>query len=131
MDVEKAEESKKILSGLLERESLYREIVQELRARLLGVFDQPETIGKLAEEMAEYEADIVKRYFFPIDDTIKTFMSESPTAKGEMVKDIGKDKEKLLQFIDSIERACVSKEEEMKELKEESRKFREMLVNTE
>ena len=122
-------ESNKELKELLERETLFLKILRKLHAWVQTVFARPETLEKLARELKACEAEIVKRYFFPIDKTIEAFTSEQPSlSREELIKACEEDREKLLHFIDLLDKEVMKKGEEIKELKEETKELREMLM---
>ena len=81
--------------------------------------------------MKALEAQIVKRYFFPIDKTIADFATLPPESQEELIKASEEDREKLLLFIDLLDNEVTKKEEEegTREFKEETKKLREMLIN--
>lgn len=120
---------KEELIELLERETLFLEIVRKLHERVQNVFARPESIEKLAEELKACETDIVKRYFFPVDKTIDTFTDKPSIAREELIKESEEDGGKLLLFIDVLDKEVMNKELEITELKSETKKLREMLTN--
>ena len=125
------QERKKELTELLEREALFLEMTRKLYGRVQNVFaPRSESLDKLAEELKACETDIVKRYFFPVDKTIDTFTDKPSIAREELIKASAKDKEKLLRFIDVLDKEVMSKEEEISELKKEMKTIRELLTDS-
>lgn len=122
---------KKELTELLEKEALFLEITRRLYGRVQDISaPRPESLDKLAEELKACETDIVKRYFFPVDKTIDTFTDKPSIAREELIKASAKDKEKLLQFIDILDKEVMIKEKELSELKKEMKTIRELLANS-
>ena len=119
-------ESGKKLAKVLEKEVLFLDSLRQLQGLAFNVFARSETIDKLAEDMKALEAQIVKRYFFPIDKTIADFATLPPESQEELIKTSEEDREKLLLFIDLLDKEVTKKEEEIKDFKEESKKLREM-----
>ena len=128
MNAREEEGSKKELSELIEREGLFREILQQLRGSIHEVFARPETLEKLVEEMNACETDIVKRLFFPIDKTIASILSLPPTEKRALMKAGEEDRQEMLHFVDLIDKEVMAKEQEIKGIKEATKKFRELLL---
>jgi vacuolar-type H+-ATPase subunit I/STV1 len=120
---------KEELTELLERETLFLEIVRKLQGLAFKVFARPESLDKLTEEMKACEAQIVKRYFFPVDKTIDAFTDKPAIAREELIKKSEEDGGKLLLFIDILDKEVMNKELEITELKSETKKLREMLTN--
>ena len=128
MRANKEERGKTELAELLEREVLFLETLRKLQPLLQKAFNRSELLVKLAKEMKACEAEIVKRYFFPVDKTIEAFTSEQPSlSREELIKTSEEDRGKLLLFIDILDKEVKNKEEEIKKLKEETKKLREML----
>ncbi|MBE0517567.1 MAG: hypothetical protein IBX41_09355 [Methanophagales archaeon] len=128
MKVNKEDWGKRELKELLEREALFLEILRKLHERVQTVFARPESLEKLAKELKACEAQIVKRYFFPVDKTIEAFTTKQPSiSREELITASEEDREQLLLFIDVIDKEVKNKEEEIKKLKEETKKLHEML----
>lgn len=124
-------ERKKELTALLERETFYLELTRKLQWHVQNVFaHRPESLEKLAAELKAHEADIVKRYFFPIDKTIDTFTDKPSIAREELIKASEEDRGKLLRFIDVLDTEVMNKGEAITELKKEIEKMRELLTNS-
>ncbi|MDI6885326.1 MAG: hypothetical protein QMD22_03080 [archaeon] len=127
MKVNKEDWGKRELKELLEREALFLEILRKLHLWVQTVFARPESLEKLAEELKACEAQIVKRYFFPVDKTIEAFTTKQPSiSREELITASEEDREKLLLFIDILDKEVKNKEEEIKKLKEETKKIHEM-----
>ena len=123
-------ESRKKLAEVLEKEVLFLDSLRQLQGLAFNVFARSESLEKLAGEMKALEAQIVKRYFFPIDKTIADFATLPPESQEELIKASEEDREKLLLFIDLLDNEVTKKEEEgTREFKEETKKLREMLIN--
>jgi len=120
-------ESRKKLEEVLKKEVFFLDSLRQLQGLAFNVFARSETIEKLAEEMKALEAQIVKRYFFPIDKTIADFATLPPESQEELIKTSEEDREKLLLFIDLLDTEVTKKEEEIREFKEETKKLRGML----
>ena len=124
------QERKKELTELLEREALFLEITRKLYGHVQNVLTpRSESLDKLAAELKACETDIVKRYFFPVDKTIDTFTDKPSIAREELIKASAEDKEKLLRFIDVLDKEVENKEGERSELKDELKNLRDMLTN--
>lgn len=122
-------ESRKKLAEVLEKEVLFLDSLRQLQGLAFNVFARSESLEKLAGEMKALEAQIVKRYFFPIDKTIADFATLPPESQEELIKASEEDREKLLLFIDLLDNEVTKKEEEgTREFKEETKKLREMLI---
>ena len=119
-------ESGKKLAKVLEKEVFFLDSLRQLQGLAFNVFARSETIEKLAEDMKACETQIVKRYFFPIDKTIADFATLPLESQEELIKTSEEDREKLLLFIDLLDKEVTKKEEEIKDFKEESKKLREM-----
>ena len=119
-------ESVKKLAKVLEKEVFFLDSLRQLQGLAFNVFARSETLEKLAEEMKALEAQIVKRYFFPIDKTIADFATLPPESQEELIKTSEEDRKKLLLFIDFLDKEVTKREEEIKDFKEESKKLREM-----
>jgi len=123
-------EGRKKLAEVLEKEVLFLDSLRQLQGLAFNVFARSESLEKLAGEMKALEAQIVKRYFFPIDKTIADFATLPPESQEELIKASEEDREKLLLFIDLLDNEVTKKEEEgTREFKEETKKLREMLIN--
>lgn len=122
-------ESRKKLAEVLEKEVLFLDSLRQLQGLAFNVFARSESLDKLAGEMKALEAQIVKRYFFPIDKTIADFATLPPESQEELIKASEEDREKLLLFIDLLDKEVAKKEEEIKDFKEATKKLREMLIN--
>ena len=120
---------KKELTELLERESLFLELLRELHGSVQNAFHRSETLDKLAVEFKACEAQIVKRYFFPVDKTIDTFTDKPSIAREELIKTSEEERRQLLIFIDTLDNVVATKEKELEEVKLEIKKSREMLIN--
>jgi len=122
--------SVKKLEEVLEKEVFFLDSLRQLQGLAFNVFARSESLEKLAEEMKALEAQIVKRYFFPIDKTIADFATLPPESQEELIKASEEDREKLLLFIDLLDKEVTKKEEEgTGEFKEETKKLREILIN--
>jgi chromosome segregation ATPase len=121
------EGNRKKLSELLEKELLFLEIVRKLRVGLAKIIDRQESFKQLAEELKACQADIVKRHFFPINKTIDACAKQPLAAEEELIKTTQEDLSKILHFIAVIEEELGKKEKEIKELRDETQKVREML----
>jgi hypothetical protein len=122
-------ERRKKLKELLEKEVLFLDSLRQLQGLAFNVFARPESLEKLTEELKACETQIVKRYFFPIDKTIADFATLPPESQEELIKKSEEDREKLLLFIDILDKEVMKKEEKIKEFKEATKKSREMLIN--
>ncbi|HUV79289.1 MAG TPA: hypothetical protein VMW40_00435 [Candidatus Bathyarchaeia archaeon] len=128
----KDKESRKKLEEVLKKEVFFLDSLRKLQglAFNFNVFARSESIEKLADEMKALEAQIVKRYFFPIDKTIADFATLPPESQEELIKTSEEDREKLLLFIDLLDNEVTKKEGEgTREFKEETKKLREMLIS--
>jgi GTPase involved in cell partitioning and DNA repair len=122
------EGNRKKLSELLEKELLFLEIVRKLRVSLAKIVDRLESFEQLAEELKACQTEIVKRHFFPINKTIDTFAKQPLAAEEELIKTTQEDLSKILHFIEVIEEELTKKEKEIKELRDETKKLRGMLI---
>jgi len=124
-------ESRKKLAEVLKREVFFLDSLRQLQGLAFNVFARSESIEKLAGEMKALEAQIVKRYFFPIDKTIADFATLPPESQEELIKTSEGDREKLLLFIDLLDNEVTKNEDEegTREFKEETKKLREMLIS--
>jgi len=124
-------ESRKKLAEVLKREVFFLDSLRQLQGLAFNVFACSESIEKLAGEMKALEAQIVKRYFFPIDKTIADFATLPPESQEELIKTSEGDREKLLLFIDLLDNEVTKNEDEegTREFKEETKKLREMLIS--
>ena len=121
--------SRKKLADVLKREVFFLDSLRQLQGLAFNVFARSESLERLAEEMKALEAQIVKRYFFPIDRTIADFATLPPESREELIKTSEEDREKLLLFIDLLDNEVTKKDEGTRDFKEETKKLREMLIN--
>jgi K+/H+ antiporter YhaU regulatory subunit KhtT len=116
------------ISELLEKELLFLEIVRKLRVSLAKIIDRLKFFEQLAEELKACQAEIVKRHFFPINKTIDACAKQPLAAEEELIKTTQEELSKILHFIAVIEEELTKKEKEIKELKDETQKLREILL---
>ena len=121
--------SRQKLADVLKREVFFLDSLRQLQGLAMNVCARSESLERLAEEMKALEAQIVKRYFFPIDRTIADFATLPPESREELIKTSEEDREKLLLFIDLLDNEVTKKDEGTRDFKEETKKLREMLIN--
>jgi hypothetical protein len=128
MSTEKGQVSKRELTKLLERESSILECLRAVFGSAQRLFNKPEVLEDLTAEIKDFEADIVKRYFFPVDKTIDAFTDKPRFILDELSKANEADKAKLLQYIELLEKEVGEKEAGVKAFQAEARGARELLA---
>ncbi len=120
--------SKRELTKLLERESLILECLRAVFGSAQRLFSKSEVLEDLTAEIKDFEADIVKRYFFPVDKTIDAFTDKPQFILEELSEANEADKARLLHYIDLLEKKVGEKEAEVKAFQAEAREARDLLA---
>ena len=120
--------SKRELTKLLERESSILECLRAVFGSAQRLFNKPEVLEDLTVEIKDFEADIVKRYFFPVDKTIDAFTDKPQFILDELSKANEADKAELLRYFELLEKEVGEKDAGVKAFQAEVRKARELLA---
>ena len=128
MSAHKGQVSKQELTKMLERESLILECLRAVFGSAQRLFSKLEVREDLTTEIKDFEADIVKRYFFPVDKTIDAFTDKPQFILDELSKANESDKARLLQYINLLEKEVDEKEVEVKAFQAEATRARELLA---
>ncbi|MGC9443403.1 MAG: hypothetical protein ACP5E9_00510 [Candidatus Methanospirareceae archaeon] len=120
--------SKRELTKLLERESSILECLRAVFSSAQRLFNKPEVLDDLTVEIKDFEADIVKRYFFPVDKTIDAFTDKPQFIIDELSRANEADKARLLHYIELLEKEVGEKEAGVKAFRAEVREARELLA---
>lgn len=131
MSTEKGQVSKRELTKLLERETCILECLRSVFGSAQRLFTTPEVLEDLTAEIKDFEADIVKRYFFPVDKTIDAFTDKPRFILEELSKANEADRARLLQYIELLEKAVEAAENQGPEFKAfhaEAARARELLA---
>lgn len=131
MSAHTGEISKRELTKLLERESFILECLRAVFGSAQRLFTEPEVLEDLTAEIKDFEVDIVKRYFFPVDKTIDAFTDKPRFILDELSKANETDKARLLQYIELLEKAVEAAGKEGPEVKAfhaEAARARELLA---
>ena len=120
--------SKRELTKLLERESGILECLRAVFGSAQRLFNKPEVLEDLTVEIKDFEADIVKRYFFPVDKTIDAFTDKPQFVLDELSKANEADKARLLHYIELLEKEVEKQEADIKAFRAEAGGARELLA---
>ena len=120
--------SKRELTKLLEHEACILECLRAVFGTAQRLFSKPEELEDLTVKIKDFEADIVKRYFFPVDKTIDAFTDKPRYILEELSKANEADKARLLEYIELLEKKVGEKEAEVKAFQAEARGARELLA---